>query len=203
MEFHPTRASYCCGNPQLWHLIKVRGSSPRLHHMHSPSQTPTIHTYPGLFSLLARYGNLVSVNTPSWYQSISFIMAYPLNDYQHTLLQRPLAILSLSILSTWLNHWSTTSSILSSRPFFTLHNSLIRAFGTLSILLMPSNPLRLSICTALTLDLSFSSYNIVSPPYRRTVTSKSSCKSLALTGDLMALATLLPLAVFLYICYHY
>ena len=37
---------------------------------------------------------------------------------------------------------------------YTPHNSLIHAFGTLCILLIPSNPLRLSICTALNLDLS-------------------------------------------------
>ena len=32
--------------------------------------------------------------------------------------------------------------------FFTSNNSLIRVFGTLSILLITSNPLKLSICTA-------------------------------------------------------
>ena len=45
-------------------------------------------------------------------------------------------------------HCRTSSSIHSSRPFLTLHNSLIYAFRTLFILLIPSNPLRLSICTA-------------------------------------------------------
>ena len=79
--------------------------------------------------------------------------------------------LSLSILSIWLNHCRIPSSILSSRPFFTLHNSLICAFWILSILLIPSNPLRLSICTVLTLDLSFSLHNIVSLPYIKTGTS--------------------------------
>ena len=87
----------------------------------------------------------------------------------------------------------------------TLHNSLICSFQTLSILLIPSNPLRLSICIALIPDLSFSYHNIVSLPYIRTRTSNvscktlvhSSCKSRALTRDLMAPATLLSLATFL------
>ena len=60
-----------------------------------------------------------SLNTLPWYQSISSV-AYPLNNYQHTLLQDTL-------------HLRKPSSVLSFRPFFTLHNSLIRAFGTLSI----------------------------------------------------------------------
>ena len=51
-----------------------------------------------------------------------------------------LAILSHSILSIWPNHRSTPSSLI-----FTPHNSLIYAFGTQSILLIPSNPLWLSI----------------------------------------------------------
>ena len=43
----------------------------------------------------------------------------------------------------------------SSCPFVTPHNSVIRAFRTLSILLIPSKPLRFSICTVLILDRSF------------------------------------------------
>ena len=53
MDFHPSKASYSSGNPQLWHLIKVRGSSPGLRPMYSPSQTTAIHSYPGPFSFLA------------------------------------------------------------------------------------------------------------------------------------------------------
>ena len=83
-------------------------------------------------------------------------MAYPLSDYQHTLL----ANLSFSILSTWLNHWRSPSSILLYTPFVTPQNSLIRAFRIQFILLIPSKPLRLSICTALILDLTFSFHNI-------------------------------------------
>ena len=45
--------------------------------------------------------------------------------------------------------------------FATLLNSFIRAFRTLSILLIPSNSLRLSICTALILHFSFSFHNIL------------------------------------------
>ena len=44
--FHP-HASYSCGNPQLWHLIKVWG--------HPKGYAPCIppHSYPAPFSLLA------------------------------------------------------------------------------------------------------------------------------------------------------
>ena len=100
-----------------------------------------------------------------------------------------LAILSFSILSIWPNHRRTPSSILSSASFVTPHHCLIRTFGTLSILLIPSKPLRLSICTPLILIL----YIIVSLPYVRTGTSNDSCKTvahssykpLALTRDLI------------------
>ena len=111
-DFHLTKTSYSCGI-----------SSPGLCPIHSPLQTLAIHFYPGPISLLAWHQNLLSLNTPSRYQSISS-MAYPLNDYLHILLHRLLVILSLSILSTWLNHHWMPSSILSSRPFLTPHYSL-------------------------------------------------------------------------------
>ena len=59
-----------------------------------------------------------------------------------------LAILLFSILSIWPNHRRMLWTIFSFTPFVTPHNCLIRAFGTLSILLLLSKPLRLSICTA-------------------------------------------------------
>ena len=52
--------------------------------------------------------------------------------------------------------------------FITLHNSLIHAFRTLSILMIPSKPLRLSIYTAPMLDFFFTFHSIVSLPYVRT-----------------------------------
>ena len=76
-----------CGNPQLWHPVKVRGSSPGLRPMHFPSGTPAIHSYLTPFSLLAWHPNLFSLNSPSRYKSISSA-ANPLNDYQLTLLHR-------------------------------------------------------------------------------------------------------------------
>ena len=101
----------------------------------------------------------LSLNTLSQYQYISSI-AYP-----------------LSILSTRPYHQEMPSS-------FHLDPSslcLICAFGTLSILLIPSNILRLSICRPLILilDLSFSSHNIVSLSYIRIGTNNVSCKNLA------------------------
>ena len=63
-------------------------------------KSPAIHSYPGLFSLLAWHLNLFFLNSPSLYQSISSL-TYPLNDYFVTYHQR------------------TPSSILSSTPFIT------------------------------------------------------------------------------------
>ena len=130
--------------------------------------------------------------------------SYDLGRLSSSMLVYPclLAVLYFSILSTWPNHGRSPSSILSSTPFVTPHNSHIRALETHSILLIPSNPLKLSTCTAVTLDLSFSFHNIVSLAYVRTGKSnvlcntlaQSICRSLALTNDLIAPATLLPLA---------
>ena len=92
-------------------------------------------------------------------------------------------------------------------PFVYPQNSLIRAFRTLFIFLIPSKPLRLSLCTALILDLS-SFHIIVSLPYIGTGTRNFSCKTLvhssykplALDRGLIEPATLLPLTTFLPHC---
>ena len=89
-----------------------------------------------------------------------------------------LAIISFFILSIWLSN-RRTPSIHSFTPFNTPHNYLINLFSTLSILLIPSSSLRLSICTPLILDLSYSFHNSVSQPYIRTGTSNVSCTTLA------------------------
>ena len=52
-----------------------------------------------------------------------------------------LAILSFSILSVWPNHWRILSLVLSFTHFATPHSSVIRTFGTSSILLIRSKPL--------------------------------------------------------------
>ena len=62
----------------------------------------------------------------SFMVSIHLFLSLPI---EHTLLHRLLAILFLSIISIWLNHHGTPSLILSSRPFFTLHNSLSLHLG--------------------------------------------------------------------------
>ena len=178
MEFHPSKVSYRHSNPQLWHLIKVRGSSPRLHTIHFPSQTLTINTYP---ILLACQTSITLSLKHSFMVSIISSTSYPLSDYQHILLYILLTII-FSIFSTW----PTTGACLPQS--FHLPTSSLRT-TLLSILLIPSNPLRLSICTALFQDLSFYFHNIISLPYIRRGTSNvwcktqanSSCKSLALT----------------------
>ena len=97
------------------------------------------------------------------------------------------------------NHLRTRGRVISTlSPPIPIFTTLICAFDTQSILLIPDNPLRLCICTALFLDFSF--HIIVSLPYRRTGTSNVSCKTLvhlsynvlALTRDLIAFATLHP-----------
>ena len=88
-------------------------------------------------------------------------------------------------------------------PLSSFHNSLIQAFRTLPIQLIPRNPLRLSMYTALIIELS-SLYIIASLPYKRTGMSNASCstlthvscRSLALTRDLKTPTTLLPLPTF-------
>ena len=104
---------------------------------------------------------------------------------------------SFSILSIWSNHRRTLSSILSSTLFVTPLNYFIHGFRILFILLIPSKLLKLFICTALILDLSF--HSIVSLPYIRAGISNvswktltySNCKSLSLIRDLMAPAAFL------------
>ena len=49
---------------------------------------PNIHSYHIPFSLLAWHPNTFFLSSPSQYQSTSSV-AYPLSDYQHTLLHRP------------------------------------------------------------------------------------------------------------------
>ena len=73
---------------------------------------------------------------------------------------------------------NTFTPFFSFTPFVIPHKSLIGSFGVLSILLIPKNPLRLSICTVLILGLSFSFYISVSLLYRKTGTSTVSCSTL-------------------------
>ena len=77
------------------------------------------------------------------------------------------------------NHQRTLSPLLSSSPFVTPYNSIIRAFGTLSIPLIPSKPQTLSICTGLFLDLTFFFHQSFSLPYVTTDASNVLCKTLA------------------------
>ena len=90
----------------------------------------------------------------------------------------------------------------------TPYNSLIHIFRTLSTHLIPSKPMRSSICIVLILILSFSFHIIASLPYIRTGISyvywktlaHSSYRPLALTRDIIATAILLLLATSLRHC---
>ena len=113
----------------------------------------------------------------------------------------------------WSTHWSTTNTLSNIYPLsnsvvlhcfhmadrktpssilLSLHNSLICAFWTLSILLISSKPLRLSICMALILELSFSFHIIVLLSYIRTGMSNDSCKILAPSTFLLHSVSSIP-----------
>ena len=125
------------GNPQLWHLIKVRGPSPIL--------TNSCHSHLSCTILLAcltskplflKYSFTVSIHLfpglpTEWLPAHSYIVDS---------LGNPITLHPLYMAET-------------------LDDSLICAFKILSILLILSNPLRLFICTALILDLSFSRFH--------------------------------------------
>ena len=123
--------SYSCDNPKLWHLVKVRGSSLWLRRKHSPpSQTSAFHSFHESFSLLAQHPNLFFQVIIHWINPPP-----PPSTYQttsHTL---------FAILSIWTNQFH--------QFLVTPYNSLLRAFGTLFILLIPNRLLQLSICTTL------------------------------------------------------
>ena len=133
---------------RLCHLTTIascqgKGFIPWETPIHSLSQTPVIHSYHAPFSLLARYPNLSSINSPSRYQSTSSAV-YKLSDYQRILLHRP----SLQSCCSQSSPHQRTPSIFSSTTLITSHNCLIHAFRTLFILLIPRRPLRLFICIA-------------------------------------------------------
>ena len=192
-DFHP-QASLNCG------ILSRSGIYPL---GYAPCTPP--HKYLPFTPILHHFPHLPDIQT-SFSQTIHLFLSLPTERLPaHSPSQTLLAILSFSIFSTWPNNQRTPSSILSPTHFYTLHNSLIREFWTISILLIPSKPLRLPICPALIVDLSFSIHSIVSLPYIRTGISNVSCKtqahsickSLTLTRDLMAPATFLPLTTFL------
>ena len=84
-----------------------------------------------------------------------------------------LKILLFFLLLIWLNHQRTLSLILSFTLSVTAHSSLTHAFSTKYILITPNKPLRLSICTALGRNLSFSLHAIGLLSYIKIVTSRS------------------------------
>ena len=162
------------------------GNSPHIPPHKPPPFNPIMHPSPCLLDI-----QTFSLSSLSWYQSTSFL-PYPLSDYQHTPLNRD--NLSNYVILHFL-HMAEPLENTFANPFVTLHNSLIYAFRTLSILLIPNKHLRFSIYTALILNLSFSFHIIASLAYIRTGTSNdscktlahSSCKLLALTRDLIDL----------------
>ena len=129
-DFQPW-AAYNCGNPQLRHLPKAKSSSSWLCPIHSPSQTPDIHSYHSPSPLLPWYPNLFFLNSLSRYQSISST-AYRPSDYQQF------------YHSTFFSHGRTTGEYL--HQSFCLPSSSSHITPYPCILLIPSKSLRLSIC---------------------------------------------------------
>ena len=139
--------------------------------------------YP-LHSLLSRTILLACLSSKPLFFSQSFTVSVYfflfLRDYLHTPLHRPSY---QSCHSPFSSQDRTIGEHLPQSfrpPLSSLRiTSLIRAFATLSILLIPNKPLRLSICTDLVLDLSFSFHIIVSLSYIRTGMIKVSCKTIS------------------------
>ena len=180
-DFHLSRISYSRGNPQLWHLDKVKGSYPELSPRHSPSQNPVIYSYHTPFSLLARH--------PSLSLSLSLKQSFMVSIYlfrgrsTKSLPAQPLIYTLLAIIFSISPHDRTTVEHLHQSfcpPSSSLHTThfSVYSFGTLSILLIPSKLLRLSIYTTLFIDHSFS-FHIFSLPYMRIGTSIVYYKTLA------------------------
>ena len=124
---------------------------------HSTLHTPTIHSYDTPSFLLAQHSNLFSSSSHSWNLSTSSAFNL-LSDYPDILPHTPFQ-----------------------QSYHSLYQPLsllcIAAFSPPSILLTSSKPLRLFICTALILDLSFYLHIIVSLPYNSTGTSNPSCST--------------------------
>ena len=135
---------------RLWHLVKVKGLRP----MHSPSQTPAIPAYHAPFSLFARHPNLFFKQ--SFTVSIHLFRGLPPTQWAITSTLSYIDTLSNPVVFHSLHIGEHLHQAFRSHPS-SLHT-------TLSVLLIPNRPLRLSICTTLILVLSIS-LHIIS--YRR------------------------------------
>ena len=127
----PLRVSYSCDNPQLYHLVNVRGSSLGLCPKHFPLQTPVIHSYNTPSFLLAQHSTSFLQTV---IHGISPLLTQSIYPPTYTLS----AILSFSFLSIWSHYRRILLSIISSTPFITPHISLICSFTTLSTFLIPN-----------------------------------------------------------------
>ena len=112
-DFHP-QASYICDNPQLWHLIKVCGSSPGLCPMYFPLTNPCLSLLSWTILLACLIPKIFYLRQ-SFTVSVHLFCGLPTEQLPaHSPTYTLLAILSFSVLSTWSEHRKTPSSILSS-----------------------------------------------------------------------------------------
>ena len=137
---------------QLQHLVKVRSSSPGLCPKPSPSQTSAIYSYHTPSSLPAQHSNL-------FFQKVILLLLTYLvtthrlfNTYP---LSNPIIPHSFNMAKPSENTFVKTFN---HSKFVIPHICLICTYGTLSILIIPNIPLRLSIYTVIILGLSFSLY---------------------------------------------
>ena len=140
-------------NPQLWHLVRARGSSPGLHPKRSsilphqpPPFPPIMHHSPCLPDIQTSFFKAVLQGISSPLPQSTYLVTTCTLPHIHPL-NNPIILHSL--------HMGEPSENIFINPFVFPNSFLISEFGTLSILLILSKPLRLSICTALILDLSF------------------------------------------------
>ena len=139
---------------------------------HPLGYTPCIHKPPPITPILHHFLCFSGIQT-----SLSSTVLHDINPSLPWLTHRATTS-TLFYLSSFPPHSRTTGEHLHQSfrlPHLSLRTTLIRGLGTLFIILIPSKPLRLSIYTALILDLS-SFHNIVSLQYIITGTSNVSCK---------------------------
>ena len=120
IDFHLSGVSYSCGISSK-SRVHPPSDDPRFRPHKTPRYTPIMYHSPCLPDIQISFlqAALHNINQPfPWSTHWAITSTLP----------GSLAIFSFSITSTFPNHQRTLSSILSSTPFFTLHNFLIRAF---------------------------------------------------------------------------
>ena len=154
--FHPSRASVATHNYWV-------SSKSRVHPLGYASRIPS-HKLPLSTLIIHHSPSLDDIQTSWFFKQPLTLSIYLFRGRTAERLPAHSSIHSINspiilILSTWLSYRRISSSIHPSTHFVFSHNSIIHGLmnlRTLSILLIPSDLLKLPICTALILEFSFS-----------------------------------------------